>query len=265
MRHIVQIAVLAAVVMSCGRLQAELVVPHILSDNMMLQLDKPMRIWGKEDEGATVTVTFKDQNKSTVVRNGQWSVMGETHCPEAAEYPPNDQVRLFKQQRQVAAEPVFDTLKTGWASDSSASRRHFSAVAYYFARELHEALGVPVGIMPACDGGTNTQYWTPLTALEGNPQFKATLDEAIAARNNFAQLEAKFEADKKEHFRKRNAGEKTGSPPTFYGRVPCAYYNGMIHPTRKARSGESVWAERRISFAALRKCQGRRIADCRPI
>jgi hypothetical protein len=74
--------------------------------------------------------------------NMQWTVMGETHKDEALRLPPNDKIRLFKQQRRVAAEPVFDTLPTGWLPPTaSASRRHFSAVAYYFARESAGSVG----------------------------------------------------------------------------------------------------------------------------
>lgn len=271
---------LAFLLLSAANVHAELSLPHIISDNMMLQRGKPARIWGWGDDGTQVTVSFKDQSKSSVVKGGewlveldpevhggpfemtvthgsesktiqniligevwqasgqsnmQWTVMAETHKEEALEFPPNDQIRLFKQDRQVAGEPMNNTLPVRWLPDNSASRRHFSAVAYYFARDLQEAFDVPVGITLACDGGTKTQYWTPLEAFETQPEFAATLEEAREARNNFAQLEAKFEANKAEYFRKREAGEKVGAHPPFFGRLPCAYYNGMIHPISTLR------------------------------
>lgn len=38
----------------------------IISDNMMLQRNKPARVWGKGDEGKAVKVTFKAQNNPIV-------------------------------------------------------------------------------------------------------------------------------------------------------------------------------------------------------
>jgi hypothetical protein len=49
-------------------------VPHLFSDNMVLQRDANVPIWGWGAEGATVTVTFRDQIVRTQVRNGRWGV-----------------------------------------------------------------------------------------------------------------------------------------------------------------------------------------------
>lgn len=46
-------------------------------------------------------------------------------------------------------------------------RRQFSAVAFYFARELHQALGVPVGILETSWGGTPIDAWTPRSGYVG--------------------------------------------------------------------------------------------------
>ena len=52
-----------------------------------------------------------------------------------------------------------------------------SAVAWYFARELHIALGVPVGIVDSSIGGTNIDAWTPREGYEGcDASIKATAD-----------------------------------------------------------------------------------------
>ena len=45
----------------------------------------------------------------------------------------------------------------------------FSAVAFYFARELQLALGVPVGIVDASLGGTNIDAWIPNEGFAGEP------------------------------------------------------------------------------------------------
>ncbi len=269
--------------------RAELSLPHIISDNMMLQRDAPARVRGWGTPGATVTVEFAGQEKSatadptggwlvtldpmpasaesrtmTITKgeerktiqnilvgevwqaagqsNMQWSVMAESHWAEAEQYPANDQIRLFKQERNPQGTPAGDTLNSAWVADETKfSRRHFSAVAYYFARNLQQELGIPVGISLASEGGTKCQYWTPIEAFKGKPEYEEWLDEAIRVQDSFEQIRNQFEADKAEYFRKREAGEKVGAHPGHYGRQPCYYYNGMIHPIRHYTIRGTIW------------------------
>lgn len=55
--------------------QAALKLPHIFSDHAVLQRDIPVSIWGWEDAGSTVTISFAGQTHSTTVnKDGKWSV-----------------------------------------------------------------------------------------------------------------------------------------------------------------------------------------------
>ncbi|MBQ6533763.1 MAG: acetyl esterase, partial [Opitutales bacterium] len=55
--------------------QAEITLPSIFSDNMLLQRGAPVKIWGKADAGAKVEVAFAGQKKSTKAgADGKWSV-----------------------------------------------------------------------------------------------------------------------------------------------------------------------------------------------
>ena len=68
----------------CGR--ADVAVPHIFNDNMVLQRDKPVRIWGWADPRETVTVQFADQTKTIAAdTDGTWAVELE---PMAASFEP---------------------------------------------------------------------------------------------------------------------------------------------------------------------------------
>jgi sialate O-acetylesterase len=59
----------------CGALQAEVRLPHMLSDHAVLQRESPIHIWGWADPGETVTVTLLKQSHSAIADPlGQWSV-----------------------------------------------------------------------------------------------------------------------------------------------------------------------------------------------
>lgn len=55
-----------------------------------------------------------------------------------------------------------------WAKVSPANAPRLSAVAYRFARELRDSLGVPVGIIANAVGGSTTESWIDVTTLEHN-------------------------------------------------------------------------------------------------
>jgi len=54
--------------------------------------------------------------------------------------------------------------------------RAFSAVAFYFAREVHQATGVPLGLVCAYCGGTNIEQWTPKCGYEKTGLFPELLN-----------------------------------------------------------------------------------------
>lgn len=57
----------------------------------------------------------------------------------------------------------------GWRPCTPENARGFSATAYFFGRELHRALGVPIGLINRSIGGTSLQAWTPKPELEALP------------------------------------------------------------------------------------------------
>jgi len=58
-----------------------------------------------------------------------------------------------------------------WEVCSPESMPHFSAVAYFFAKELTERLKVPVGIIHSSWGGSAAEAWTPKNLIEADPEF----------------------------------------------------------------------------------------------
>ncbi len=198
-------------------------LPAIIGDNMVLQRDMPLPIWGWADKGEEVTVSIAGQTKTTKADdNGRWKVvldkldvgqplemtvkgssgntitiknvlvgevwvcsgqsnmeMGIGMCNKAKEeiaaanYP---EVRLFMVPNVKANEPA-DDVNAAWNACTPQSVAAdgwggFSAAAYYFGRQLHKELGVPVGLIDTSWGGTPAEFWTSRKALEANAALK---------------------------------------------------------------------------------------------
>jgi sialate O-acetylesterase len=171
----------------------------------------------------------------------QWSLSGSTHKRDAFLMKENDWLRVFKQTRHSTASPPFDTLPAKWMPSTPTNRKHWSAVAYWFATDIQKRLGVPVGLLINCDGGTRTQYWTPLETFRKTKGFESSLKEALLTKRTFESRRIQYEQELSTFLSKRKKGEKTGPAPTYYGRVPSGYYNAMIHPIRKFSSRGVIW------------------------
>src|SRR5688500_19967254 len=74
-RNLVRSAMLATFGSLGLWVQAEVKLPAIFSDNMVLQRDKPIAVWGWADEGEKVTVRLGKEQVSTEAKGGKWKVL----------------------------------------------------------------------------------------------------------------------------------------------------------------------------------------------
>ena len=84
----------------------------------------------------------------------------------AADFP---EIRLFKAHTALATAPEKDVAKpSGWRGCNSNSLEaiKFSAAGYFFGREIHNQLKVPVGLVESAWGGTRIEPWTPSLGFE---------------------------------------------------------------------------------------------------
>ena len=104
-------------------------------------------------------------------------------------------LRFFTVPRKISLAAQSDTLPVSWEVCSTDTAKKFSAVAYFFARDLRNALNVPVGIILSAWPGTAAEEWTPLSALRRNPILQpiaARWEAAPVADQSFAARGAKF-------------------------------------------------------------------------
>ena len=89
-------------------------------------------------------------------------------------YPPNDTIlnykeeirnanypfiRMFNVEKQFSIEPEKD-IKGSWLEASPRQVEKFAATAYFFAKEVHKKLDIPIGIIHSSWGGSPCESWT---------------------------------------------------------------------------------------------------------
>jgi len=105
--------------------------------------------------------------------NMEWSLRQiagrERPIPAGAD----DQLRLFRVRKAATPKPRSTVpVAAAWQACAPESAESFSAVAYYFGRDLRAALGVPVGLIQTAWGGTPAQAWTSKAALDAEPSLR---------------------------------------------------------------------------------------------
>ena len=90
------------------------------------------------------------------------------------------QIRLFTVPKQFSLTPVAD-VSARWAVCAPKEAAIFSAVGYFFGRELHRRLGVPIGLINSSWGGTNAQTWTSREGLAAEPELRGYLEDLTQA------------------------------------------------------------------------------------
>lgn len=126
----------------------------------------------------------------------------------------------------------------------------FSAVAYYFGRELHQRRGIPVGLIHTSWGGTTAEAWTSRATLEANPKFAPILTRWDEMMANYPQAQAQYEKDfaawEQERDRAKAEGREAPNRPRSptgpdNPNRPANLYNGMIAPLLPYAIKGAIW------------------------
>jgi sialate O-acetylesterase len=291
------VLVLAIVLALAGVLSADVKLPAVISDNMVLQQGKAVPIWGWADAGEAVTVTATWGNgkwEATADQDGKWMVKIDTgkaggpfemtvkgkntltvnnilvgevwvcsgqsnmewpvkqaknsaeEIADANNYP---QIRHFTVGRKVIYTPMYNC-SGKWVVCSSQTAGNFTAVGYFFGRELTKQLNVPVGLINTSWGGTPAESWMSRESLEKDPNFQPIIKRFDTTAADFNNIKAKY----KEDIQKYNAVvpklKAEGKPlpqkpeePIGPGHpyTPTGLYNGMIVPITPYGISGAIW------------------------
>jgi len=118
--------------------------------------------------------------------NMEWPLKGAVN-PEAevaaADYP---RLRLFQVPKKTALEPE-STVEAKWDVCTPATAPGFSAVGYFFGRDLGRDLNVPIGLINSSWGGTVAEAWTSAPSLGPLGDFDKALAQVRASKAEAGQ------------------------------------------------------------------------------
>jgi sialate O-acetylesterase len=158
-------------------------------------------------------------------------------------------IREFRVPPTVADVPQ-SNIRGNWRSAQPETIAGFSAVAYFFARDLHQALDMPVGIINSSRGGTPAEAWTDPATL-ARPDFAVVQERAQSVRDNYAEAEERHEQAVAEWTLARDAAQRIGEIFTISRpaapavpraqNAPSSLYNAMIHPLAPYAIRGAIW------------------------
>jgi len=183
--------------------------------------------------------------------NMEWPVALSNNAEQeivSANYP---QIRLFVVPKAVSGYPRKDLSGGAWQPCTPEAVRDFSAVAYFFARELHRALKVPVGVIMAAWGGTPAESWTSKPTLLSIPSLRYLVENWRNAERNYPQALENYRQRLAEWERAVEQARAEGKPepkkPDFPQDPrrnlwkPSGLFNAMIAPIVPYAIQGAIW------------------------
>jgi sialate O-acetylesterase len=202
--------------------QAEVKLPSVFSDHMVLQQGQKLPVWGWADPGESVTVSVAGQVKKTKAgkagtwdlrlkplkaskspvafsvkgsnsiefkdvlvgevwlcsgqSNMEWKVANSNNPEEEIANAKHPLIRHIKIPHRPSAKVESDVTTDGWLVCSPETVGNFTAVGYFFARNLLDELDVPIGLLGCNWGGTRIEPWTTPSGFKSVPALKEIAD-----------------------------------------------------------------------------------------
>ncbi len=225
--------------------EANIKLPRFFSDNIVLQREHSIPVWGWADAKEKITLQLNKQTITTIAGNdgkwradfaaenaggpfvltikgkntitinnvligdvwicsgqsnmempvGAWGYINNYKQEIAAANYPN--IRQFLVPKQTAAQPQNDVSGGEWKLCTPDNAAEFSAVAYFFGRELNQQLNIPVGLINTTWGGTHSETWTSREAFETSDEYKdmisgmknVDIDELVKTKKENVRLQ----------------------------------------------------------------------------
>lgn len=222
---------------------ANLVMPALFDDGMVLQQGKPVAIWGKATPGTKIRVTMAGLRAEAManeagawrayleslnaggpyeltVRAGAtrkvirdvlvgevWLCSGQSNMAMSMQPGPqavlnveqelaaanHPSIRLFNVPRATKFAPQDDCPGGKWEACTPETVRPFSAVGYFFGRELHRELNVPIGLVNSSRGASPAEAWTSSNGLMTMSEWQPVMNLLPKLIADSAKQKASFD------------------------------------------------------------------------
>ena len=225
---------------------ADVKLPNVFSDHMVLQQGQENKIWGTATAGEKIAISIADKSMETMAddkgnwsaklpplpvggpyklrvagssvveltdvlvgevwicsgqSNMQWNVSSSNNADLeklSANFP---NIRMINFPQVGTQEPVWSHDERKWMVCSPNTVSSFSAVGYFFARQIHQTTNVPIGMINNAWGGSACEAWVNRDLLKSKPRYEGLLARWTGIEGKFAALTAKqdrSEAENKE-------------------------------------------------------------------
>ena len=163
----------------------------------------------------------------------------------------NPLLRQFLVTFKTSPVPLDEALGK-WTVAGPTTTGAFTAVGYFFGKQLQKELGIPIGLLNDSVGGTVIETWMSQDALDVDPEVKAGAELAQKNRVNFDEFASKYEAWQKKYNR---LDHPPADPAAYNGAdVNTADWKPVTLPTLFAKAGlpdaGAVWLRRKIPVPA---------------
>lgn len=150
--------------------------------------------------------------------NMEWSA--DQGLPQSKEESPNatnTQIRFFYVPKSTSST-LQDDVKAKWVVCSPEEMLHFSAIGYFFGKQINATTGFPVGLINSNWGGTPAEVWTPEEIITHDPDLLS-------------------------------AAEKL-TPAAWWPHVRGEAYNAMIYPITQYAIAGAIWYQGESNVSA---------------
>jgi len=195
------------------------------------------------------TITYKDVLVGEVwICSGQsnmaWAV-NHANDPELEKLTANfENIRLISVPQLGVQQPQ-DDFDGQWSVCSPETVGDFSAVGYFFGRQLHQTLNVPIGLIDNAWGGSAAEAWIRRDVLEEDERFKELMTrwKQTEANHDHEKQLAEFRTRLKRWDRDGKIGNRPRPPrnPLTGNHRPANIYCGVLHPTIGYGIRGAIW------------------------
>ena len=127
--------------------------------------------------------------------NMEWTVGQADEAEKEIDMADFPQIRHVKIPKEINSFPASDIQKTAWEVCSPKTVADFTAIGYYYAKELNNKLKIPIGIINASWGGTNIETWISREGFELDSEFRDMI-YSMPKIDIHSLLDAKMDAAK---------------------------------------------------------------------